>query len=262
MIKVLFSTAIIFIIPLCNLVHAAVLVGYWDFEEAVGNAVLDQSGFGNNGTLSGASRSAGKVGSGISLNGTGGVTIPNSPSLDSLPGGFTMSAWINSTNFPDYTTIFWKTDRHNRPHMLHFQVNGSLYACMNGPDASDGPCDFEGIAPNTIGLNEWHFVAWTYDQLTHRLYDNGTEVFNASFSDPWVGNDIDLLIGFHPEITSANFHGFIDEARIYRGALTQEEILRDMNFQPREQVIPEPSTLILFGLALSGVMIKHRFYTT
>ena len=98
---------------------------------------------------------------------------------------------------------------------------------MNGL-ATNGT-GFEGIGPYTVGLNEWHYAAWTYDLKFFRFYDNGAEVFNAPFSDPWLGNDINLLIGYHPEISTANFRGLIDEARIYRGALSLREIIRDMN---------------------------------
>ena len=161
------------------------------------------------------------------MDGTGGAFIPHSVSLDSLPTAFTFSAWIYSTSFPDFTTVFWKTDRYNRIHQLHFQVDGRLYAAMNGL-ATDGT-GFEGIGPYTVGLNEWHYVAWTYDLKFFRFYDNGAEVFNAPFSDPWPGNNIDLLIGYHPEISTANFRGLLDEARIYRGALSLREIIRDMN---------------------------------
>ncbi len=250
----LFAVVSFLFLPL-NTVHAATLVGYWPFEETSGSNINDQSGFNNDGQLTGdASRSAGKVGQGLFLDGIGGVSIPHSLSLDSFPDGFTMEAWINPIAYPDYTTIFWKTNRHFRPHMLHFQVNGSLYACMNGPASEDGPCDFEGIAPNTVGLNEWHFVTWTYDNSVQRLWDDGVKVFEAPFTEPWAGNDIDLLIGYHPEINSANFRGVIDEARIYSGALTQDEIIRDMNVG----AIPEPSTVFLLTAGLLGLALKRK----
>lgn len=215
--------------------YAADLVGYWNFEEGAGSQVLDQSGNGNHGALTGASRGPGKVGQGLVLDGSGGVTIPNSPSLDSLPGGFTLEAWILATAYPlgnsDFGTIYFKTDRENRVHQLHFQVGdnvnvpttqGRLLAGMN---SSAG-----GIGPRTVGLNEWHFVAWTYDETFHRFYDNGVEVFRAPFTDPWLGNHEVLQIGQHRQLPqNANFIGMIDEARVYHGAQTQAEIAADMN---------------------------------
>ena len=117
---------------------------------------------------------------------------------------------------------------------------------MNHEKPSGG---FEAIAPRTVDLDEWHFVAWTYDEITQRLYDDGVEVFSEPFTQPWAGNDIDLLIGYHPEIKSANFRGLIDEARIYRGALTRDEILHDMG----SSAIPEPATIFIFALGIIGI---------
>lgn len=209
--------------------QAATLVGYWDFEETSGDDILDMSGFDNNGDLTGATRAAGKVGQGLSFDGTGGLTIPNSPTLDAFPSGFSMSAWIKPSSYPDFLTIFFKTDRNNLIHQLHFQVDGRLYCAMNRPTSEGG---FEGIGPNTVALNQWQFVAWTFDGQRHRFYDDGVEVFSAPYTQHWVGNNEVLQIGQHRQATQANFRGMMDEARIYSGAQTQDEMMKDMNAGP------------------------------
>lgn len=169
----------------CLVAEAATLVGYWDFEESTGEPVVDLSGFENHGQMTGGSRGPGRVGQGLTLDGSGGVTVPNSPTLDFFPNGFTFSAWIKPTGFPDFTTIFFKTDRFNLIHQLHFQVDGRLYAGMNEPVRPPG---FEGIGPPTVALNEWQYVAWTFDEQFHRLYDDGVEVFSAPYARSWVGS--------------------------------------------------------------------------
>ncbi len=58
------------------------LIGSWEMEDASGANVGDSSGYGNNGTINGTGVTwgAGKVGGGLSLNGTSGsyVSVPNS----------------------------------------------------------------------------------------------------------------------------------------------------------------------------------------
>ena len=110
------------------------------------------------------------------------------------------------------------------------------------------------LALSILTRHAWYRYLICYESI-HRFYDDGIEVFSDMFTQAWVGNDIDLLIGYHPEIPSANFIGSIDEARIYRGALTRDEILRDMN----SSSIPEPSTLFLFAISLKGLAFIHRF---
>jgi hypothetical protein len=226
---VLWLQAFLLALVLSSTADAATLVGYWNFEEEDGLAVLDQSGFDNHGQLSGGTRAVGKVGQGLSCGDAGGVTIPHSPTLDAFPNGFTFSAWIHPTSYPDFITIFWKTDRHNLIHQLHFQVDGRLHAAMNTPAHLGG---FGVIGPETVALNEWQYVAWTFDGTTMRLYDDGVEVLSAPYTTPWAGNDVNLLIGQHQEFPFAHFHGLIDEARVYAGALTPQELARDRNARP------------------------------
>ena len=237
--------------------QAATLVGYWDFEELSGSTVYDQSSFGNDGQLTGAFRSDGKFGRGLQFDLSGGVTIPNSVSLDSLPGGFTFSAWINyGFGLPqgEFGSIFYKTDRNNVVHQQHFQISeqGVLHSVLNQRLQDGG---FQGFSDPLVPLNEWHYVAWTYDEFFHRYYLDGQQIFASAFTDPWVGNNEVLQIGQHRQLpAAANFLGFIDEARVYRGAQTRAEILADMN----AGVVPEPSTLLLLSLGILGFSIRRK----
>ena len=61
------------------------LVGYWTFDNA-GTTADDSSGNNNNGTVTGATQIAGKVGLAYQFDGAGCVSIPDSPSL-AMNGG-------------------------------------------------------------------------------------------------------------------------------------------------------------------------------
>ena len=76
------------------------VVAAYGFDTGSGTAVTDQSGNGNNGTLTNATwagATAGRFGNALSFNGTNAfVSIPDSNSLD-LTTGMTIEAWVNPT---------------------------------------------------------------------------------------------------------------------------------------------------------------------
>ena len=77
------------------------LVAAYGLDAGTGTTITDQSGTGNNGTLTNttwAGASAGKYGNALTFNGTNAtVTIPDSDSLD-LTTGMTLEAWVRPTD--------------------------------------------------------------------------------------------------------------------------------------------------------------------
>ncbi|MCK4342415.1 MAG: LamG domain-containing protein [Phycisphaerae bacterium] len=70
------------------------LVGYWTYDEGGGGTVHDYSGYGNNGTLSGANWVSGVLGTALSFDGVDDyVEVADSASLD-LTSAFTIEAWV------------------------------------------------------------------------------------------------------------------------------------------------------------------------
>ncbi|MGH8470457.1 MAG: PKD domain-containing protein, partial [Gammaproteobacteria bacterium] len=74
------------------------LVGAYNFEEASGTTVVDASGQGNTGTISGATRiTQGRFGKAFSFDGVDDrVTVNDAPSLDPITG-LTLEAWVYPT---------------------------------------------------------------------------------------------------------------------------------------------------------------------
>ena len=85
------------------------LVAALGFDEASGTAATDASGTGNNGTLSGATRSAsGRFGGALSFDGTNDwVTVADAASLD-LTNNMTLSAWVRPTGASGWRTVLLK----------------------------------------------------------------------------------------------------------------------------------------------------------
>ena len=90
---------------------------------------------------------------------------------------------------------------------------------------------------------EWKHVAVTFDKITERLYVDGEERTNGSFS---LGpkEDATIIIGADNLGGGNGFNGAIDEVRLYNEALTQDEILLamfDVGVKPELALAPNPS---------------------
>src|ERR1044072_2486799 len=83
------------------------LVASYSFDAGSGSTLVDNSGRGNTGAISGASWTTGKNGGALSFDGVNdSVRINDSAALD-LTTGMTLEAWVR----PATTDATWRTDR-------------------------------------------------------------------------------------------------------------------------------------------------------
>ena len=149
------------------------LVAAYGFNETSGSTVSDASGSGNNGTISGATRTtSGKYGSALSFDGINDlVTISDAASLD-LTTALTLEAWVRPVVAVSGRTVILKEagaeevyaiySSEDLPRPLGAVRIGGAYKIATG--ASQLP------------LNTWSHLASTYDGATLCLYVNGTQV--------------------------------------------------------------------------------------
>ena len=200
------------------------LVGAWGFDETSPTTVADVSGRGNNGTISGATRTTtGKFGSALTFDGVNDmVTVPDSASLD-LTNRATLEAWVN----PSALGSAWRTA------LLKEQTGQLVYALYANNDVSrpsghlytSGDLFASGTAP--LALNAWAHMAMTWDGTTQRLFINGAQVGSQPVSGTLVNSAGALRFGGN-SVWSEWFSGQLDEIRIYDRALTQTELQSDM----------------------------------
>ncbi len=189
------------------------LVAYFPFN---GNA-NDESGNGHNGTVAGATLASNRLQVADSAYYFGGdgdnISIPDSPSLDII-NAFTLALWIKGQ--PGGSV---------QPRIL---TKHAGVIDLGLSDTGSSPNIFFNQAGGSVQtpfvMNEWVFVAATYDRQSLLLYTNGAVAAQVSASTPLNVNDLPIGIGRNLQTGVDWFKGFIDDVRIYNRALSAAEV--------------------------------------
>jgi PKD repeat protein len=199
------------------------LVAAYGFDEAGDILALDISGNGNDGVLSGPTRtSAGKFGGALSFDGINDwVTVTDHATLD-LTSGMTLEAWVKPSALSGWRTALIK----EAPSGLSY----ALYA----HDDSPRPAAYISIGRDhstpgsgALPTNTWSHLAATYDGARLRLFVNGVET-STTVSGSIEQSGQPLRIGGNA-VWGEYFKGLIDEVRVYNRPLSAVEIRADMD---------------------------------
>jgi len=204
--------------------QAAGLVAAYGFEEAAGATTADASGKGHTGTLSGASRTTGHSGNGLSFDGVNDwVNVPHAADL-SLTAGGTVEAWVQPTAAGGWRTAVLK----EKPGDLAY----SLYANDDQNRASAflriGSTYPEARTSSALPLNAWTHLAMTWDGSTMRMFVNGGQAGSSTASGAITTSTGPLRFGGNG-VWAEWFKGKLDDIRIYDRALSAAEIQTDLN---------------------------------
>jgi hypothetical protein len=199
------------------------LVGWWPGE---GNA-NDIAGT-NNGTLQGgATFTTGMVGQAINLNGSSQyVDVPNSASLNPT-ASISLEAWIyprlplNSIGSPIIKKAGEGLGQQDGYSLEFLGTNGVVF-CVN----VNGTVWWLATDPAPVPFSQWSHVAGVYDGTNVSIYVNGLLVSRklGAHPAPIVPSANHLQLGHDPSNPSRYFNGLIDEASIYRTALSSAQI--------------------------------------
>jgi hypothetical protein len=207
------------------------LVGSWHFEEGSGTTAHDSSGNGNDGTLLDDNPTnadgdtppqwvSGRYGGALQYDGVDDLVLISSlnPIQNRAINNFAFVVWIKST--ADTGTIQQVFEGHTRTGEIYLEgrLPGTLSFYIR-----DDSGTAHSIATSPLALNNWYFIAGTYDGSTQRIYVNGNLISSASWSNAFtittgisVGRDYELNIQY--------FRGIIDELEIFNRALSAAEI--------------------------------------
>jgi hypothetical protein len=206
------------------------LVFHYPFDVDQGTNVMDASGCGHHGVVTGAVHvTNGYRGGAYYFDGTGDYIRVTNSSLDGS-SRFTLAAWVKASlsNSPDPANgLFGKHRAGNNYHSFWiFQEGTNLRAQLWGPNWT--PANI--ITSMTSFAAAWTHVAITYDGATFSVFTNGSLVAAQSMPG-YTGNTHALMIGAGEYKVGTStpdrfWRGFIDEVKGYNRALGPEEISR------------------------------------
>ena len=190
----------------------------------------DYSGYGNNGTVNGATwnSTGGYDGWGAyEFDGVNdGIDISDSSSLSNL-STVTVEAWIKldaytaTGTYPnDVETIVTKYTWASGYGGFDLAIDGGKnpgFLIFNGQSY-----DFAN-ASETVSLNTWYHLVGTYDGTTIKIYVNGVLKNTTNYPEGNLNSSgTNLEIG--SQGNTREFNGTIDEVRIYNQVLSEEQI--------------------------------------
>jgi type II secretory pathway pseudopilin PulG len=186
--------------------------------------VVDSSGTGNNGAVSGGViyNQTGKFNNALQFNGTNGyISVPNSPTLNPT-SAITVSAWvkwnITPTSGNGWATIVNKNS--DSQYRLQHNSNNTRFEFAIVTSGVGGVGRY--ITSTTVPqIGRWYYLVGTYDGTTVRLYVNGVQESTVGLTGTINTSTAPLYISNHP---GRFFNGLIDEVSIYNRALSASEI--------------------------------------
>ncbi|MBD3181176.1 hypothetical protein GF312_02720 [Candidatus Poribacteria bacterium] len=215
-------------IVLSSVVYGAVddtMVLALSFDEGQGAVAKDSSKYGFDGSITGAQWTNGKFGKALEFKGAGGdvVVVDDQPELLLLEGG-TIMAWayiMTEAGHGSWPRIVIKSNTNGGTHgydLLFDRANAyAVRFCVGGECTSYEPVETEA----------WHHVAVTFDGEIIIPYLDGEPIGEANQLGPSIDTTgIPLHIG-NGSAADRDYHGILDEVRIWSRPLSADEI----NFQ-------------------------------
>ncbi len=207
------------------------LIGWWKFDEGTGNKAIDFSGYGNDGTFgSDPEWVEGIIGGGLYLDGNDYVVIDGVVN-DIKSTNMTLSIWIKTTQTSGKGLLFALNDSSSSYALQIAVEGGNPYRWDTGGEQY----------PPAVSDDQWHMITYVRNGATAYIYVDGIQRVSQSTSftldsvTRWsIGQEWD-------DSTPSDFYtGSIDDARVYKKALTADEVKELMRGDPLVAWKPNP----------------------
>lgn len=237
----LILTAAVAAVGLCVSPASAQMIGYWSFD---GGNADDGSGNSNDGTVGSSFTFETDVpfGTGLSAENHGGgstnvITVPTSPTLESIDDQLTVSFWMKAVTGNNWVRLFqhgtegnpsqtWLIDRYSSTARTNMRVDT---IDDPGPPFVDGQFN-QNIAtggPDTFAVPpaepEWHHLVYALDNGTWRKYVNGVESTGTYKHGLGLSNTRPLYI--FGRNGNGDYVGQLDDIGVWADALTTGEAI-------------------------------------
>lgn len=213
-------------------------VHYYTFDEAADAAAVDSGTGKKDGTkTSGIGSADGKAGKAAQFDGSSYIDVDDKTILNGE--NFTVTAWINWEGGRINTILATSVSGIVEGTGLLFYVHGDGDGVIKAGDGVGGEFNSTG----KITPNEWTHVAFVKSGNTAKLYINGQADGEADNSQTGTSQRV-IRIGANHNTDAHNFHGAIDELKIFDQALTAEQITAAMEVPPENSSLKTRETTI------------------
>ncbi len=208
------------------LTHQDVLAGYWSFDTPDGDMLHDNTGRGNDGSISGCRYVDGKFGKGLRFENKGFVELGQPANLDMANRPVTVMAWIR-TETPNGVVVarggkFCGFSLYIKDGLAKF----GIHCLQNGPSYI--------VAGKRPLSSQWTHLAGVVHRDRIELYVDG-KLANQTKTDGYIpgncgqGMEIGYDVSNSPAEIIDYFQGVIDEVRFYQAALSAQDITAAMH---------------------------------
>jgi len=193
-------------------------VAHWSFDEGEGDVARDLTGQGSDGRLRGPQWVQRGDGHALFFDGINDYAdCGASPSLD-LTDAVTVEVWVRPEAIPAGEPVI--VGKSTESYALTLYRDGQCWWYISsGGNQLKAP----------VGLGAWNHIAGTFDGTTMMLYVNGECVGSreSQFDSIAHGGRLSMGAGLSADgIPAAHrFRGALDDVRVYRSALTADEVL-------------------------------------